>query len=226
MEKKVALVTGGNRGLGLETCRELAKQGYEVILTARDEKKGKEKAKELNVVFHHLDMDDPKSIEETIHWIEKTYGRLDVLINNAGILLDWGTDKTNKETLEKTFTTNVVGPYLLLEKASAIMKKNHFGRVVNVSSTAGQMEGMDLFYPAYRISKAALNAVTSIFASALKAHGILVNSVCPGWCKTDMGGPNATLPVEKGVASILFAVDLPADGPTGKFFQHGQEIPW
>lgn len=231
MEKKIALVTGANRGIGLETARELGKRGYHVILTARDEKKGKDKAKELekegySVVFHKLDMDDPKNIEETVAWIEKTYGRLDVLINNAGILIDWGPGKTNKTTLEKTFTTNVVGPYLLLEKAAELMKKNRYGRVVNVSSMAGQMASMDSFYPSYRISKAALNAVTCIFATELKPHNILVNAICPGWCKTEMGGPNAPLPVEQGVASILFGVDLPEGGPTGRFFQHGQELPW
>jgi NAD(P)-dependent dehydrogenase (short-subunit alcohol dehydrogenase family) len=173
-------------------------------------------------------MDDPKNIEEAVDWIEKTYGRLDVLINNAGILLDWGTGKTNKANLEKTFTTNVVGPYLLLEKASTLMKKGQFGRVVNVSSLAGQMANMDLFYPAYRISKAALNAVTCIFASDLKSHNVIVNAICPGRCKTDMGGggPNASLPVEKGVASIMFGVDLPDGCPTGRFFEHGEEIPW
>lgn len=231
MKEKIALVTGANRGLGFETCRELGRQGYHVILAARDEKKGKIKAEELvkeghSVIFHRLDMDDPESIKETMQWIEKNYGRLDVLINNAAILLDWGKGKTNKETLEKTFTTNVVGPFLLLEKASDLMKKHQSGRIVNVSSQAGQMAHMDLLYPAYRISKAALNAVTCIFASDLKNHKILVNAVCPGWCKTDMGGADAPLPVEKGVASILFGVTLPDNGPTGKFFQHGQEMPW
>lgn len=229
--KKIALVTGANRGLGLETCRELGKRGYLVILAARDEQKGKEKAEELakagyEVVFHRLDMDDPENIEEIAQWIEKTYGRLDVLINNAGILLDWGAGKTNKSTLEKTFTTNVVGPYLLTEKIIPLMKKNGFGRIVNVSSLAGQMASMDLSYPSYRISKAALNAVTCIFAAELKGLNILVNAICPGWCKTEMGGPDAPLPVEKGVASILFGVDLPEGGPTGRYFQHGQELPW
>lgn len=229
--KKVALVTGGNRGLGFETCRELGKRGYQVILTSRDEKKGKAKAEELtnegySVAFHPLNMDDPASMSEAIDWIEKNYGRLDVLINNAGILLDWEPGTTNQATLAKTFATNAIGPYLLLEKASEIMKKQKSGRIVNVSSLAGQLAGMDTMYPAYRISKAALNAVTCIFAPELKPYNVLVNSICPGWCKTDMGGPNAVLPVEVGVASILFGVDLPDNGPTGKFFQHGKEVPW
>lgn len=171
-------------------------------------------------------MDDQKSIEDIVKWIEKNYGRLDVLINNAAVLLDWGKGKTNKSTLEKTFTTNVVGPYLLLEKAAELMKKNRYGRIVNISSLAGQMGSMDFSFPSYSISKAALNAVTCIFASELKPHNILVNAISPGWCKTDMGGPNAPLSVETGVASILYGVDLPDDGPTGKFLQDGQEVAW
>lgn len=232
MTKKIAIVTGGNRGLGFELCRELGQKGYQVILTCRDSKKGKQKTEELvqeglSVVFHPLDVHDLKSIQETIQWTEKTFGRLDLLINNAGILLDRHQPAT-KEILMTTFETNVTGPYLLCELAGKLMAKNQFGRIVNVSSESGQLSSMGSGDDAYAISKAALNAVTRIFSSKLRSDGILVNSVCPGWVDTDMGSlyGKAPLSVEEGVDTILFAAELPQNGPTGRFFQRRREIPW
>lgn len=223
MSKKVALVTGGNKGLGFEVCRLLAEKGYEVILAARDAVKGESAAKELSVKFFHLDVNDPKGIEKVIKWIDETYGRLDLLINNAGILLD-KSSKTDKAILSQTFETNVVAPYLLSEKAAELMKKNGGGRIVNVSSQMGQLSSMVGGYDAYRISKAALNAATLILSSELKASKILVNSVCPGWCKTDMGGENAALSSEDGAKSIVWVADQ--EGKTGHFFQNYKEIAW
>lgn len=228
---KVALVTGANRGLGFESCRQLAKKGYTVILTSRDSKSGEDKAGELrkenlDVIFHKLNVDDAASIQETIQWVEKQFGRLDVLINNAAVLVDRAASQTEKTTLIKSFETNVVGPYLLCEFAGKLMLKNKFGRIVNVSSEWGQLHSMVNGYAAYRISKAALNAVTKIMASQYKGQNILVNSVCPGWVKTDMGGANAELTPEEGVDTIVWAAMLPDGSPTGRFFQKRTEIPW
>lgn len=229
-EKQIALVTGGNRGIGFGLCQALADKGYHVILAARDEKSGREKASELknqglSVEFHPLDVNSEKSIKETLAFIQKQYGKLDVLINNAGVLLD-RDENPNKEILAKTLETNVIGPYLLCEAAGELMKTKRKGRIINVSSHMGSLSAMQPDYPAYRISKTALNAITRVFSSLLHPYNILVNSVCPGWVKTDMGGPNAPLTLEQGVASILWAVDLPDDGPTGGFFQRGKPIAW
>jgi NAD(P)-dependent dehydrogenase (short-subunit alcohol dehydrogenase family) len=229
-EEKIALVTGGNRGIGFGLCRALAEKGYRVILTARNEKSGREKAQELisqglPVEFLPLDVDDEKSIQSALSSIKDRYGRLDVLVNNAGILLDRNAPP-NKTLLTQTLETNVIGPYLLCQAAADLMKAKRQGRIVNVSSHISSLATMQGDFPAYRISKTALNAVTRIFAAQLKPFNILVNSVCPGWVKTDMGGPNAPLPLEKGIASILWAIDLPDDGPTGHFFQHGKSLDW
>lgn len=227
---KIALVTGGNRGLGLETCKELAKKGLTVILTSRDEKKGQVQVKEinkegLNVVFLRLDTDDPESIRHAVDWVTQTFGKLDVLVNNAAILLD-AKSKTDKRILSKTFETNVIGPYLLIEAFAPLMQKNHYGRIVNVSSQAGQLAHMGTEYPAYRISKAALNAVTVIYSAKFHGSNILVNSVCPGWVKTEMGGPNAPRTVEEGVETIVWAATLPDHSSTGCFFYDKNKIMW
>lgn len=228
--KQIALVTGGNRGLGFGICQALADKGYHVILAARDEKSGREKTNELkkqgqSVEFQALDVNSEKSIKEAIAAIKAKYGKLDVLINNAGVLLDRDSNP-DQAILEKTMETNVIGPYLLCEAAAELMKPSRKGRIVNVSSHLGSLAMMQVEFPAYCISKTALNAITRIFAPKLHPYNILVNSVCPGWVQTDMGGPHAPLSIEQGAASVLWAVDLPDDGPTGGFFQHGKPLAW
>ena len=235
--KKVAVVTGANRGLGFETCRQLAKQGIEVILTSRDEAKGKAAAEKLqaeglDVKFHLLDVTSLDSIEHLAQFIRNEFGRLDILVNNAGIALDFvfgpeGSIFNSKiETLQKTIETNIYAPLLLCQALIPLMKANNYGRVVNVSSGAGQLQDMQTGYPAYRISKTALNAVTRIIANELKETNILVNAVCPGWVKTDMGGPNAPRSLEEGVDTIVWLATLPDDGPTSGFFRDRKPIPW
>ena len=223
MSKKIALVTGASKGLGFEVCRILAEKDYEVILAARDPVKGEAAAKKLSLHFCLLDVNDPDSIDQALRSIEKDYGRLDLLINNAGLLLD-KVAKTDQAILSQTLATNAIAPYLLSEKAAELMKKNGGGRIVNVSSQMGQMSTMVAGYDAYRISKAALNAVTKILTSRFKRDGILVNSVCPGWCKTDMGGESAPLPAEEGAKSIVWVAEL--EDKTGHFFQNYKEISW
>lgn len=235
--KKIAVVTGANRGLGFGTCRELAKQGIQVILTSRDEAKGEAAAQQLqteglDVKSYPLDVTSPDSIEHLAQFIRNEFGRLDILVNNAGIGLDI-VDGSNGsilnakiEILQKTIETNLYGPLLLSQALIPLMKVNNYGRVVNVSSGAGQLADMQTGYPAYRISKTALNAATRLFANELKGTNILVNAVCPGWVRTDMGGPNATRSIEEGVDTIVWLATLPDDGPSSGFFRDRKPIPW
>lgn len=235
--QKVAIVTGANRGLGFETCRQLAKRDIQVILTSRDEAQGKAaveklQAEGLEVVSHPLDVTSAESIEHLAQFIRNQFGRLDILVNNAGIARDPLGDSegsifnTKVSTICETMETNLHGPLLLCQALIPLMKEHHYGRVVNVSSGAGQLSDMNTGFPAYRMSKTALNALTRIFANELEGTNILVNSVCPGWVRTDMGGPNATRSVEQGVDTIVWLATLPDDGPTSGFFRDRQPIDW
>ena len=238
--KPVAVVTGANRGLGLETARQLAKRDLRVIITSRNPSKGEaalEKllAEELDVVFHVLDVASESSVAELGAFIHSRCGRVDILVNNAGVFLDGhGAEDTggasvltaSLETLTTTLKTNLYGPLLLAQELVPLMKQQHYGRIVNVSSSMGQLSEMEGKSPAYRISKTALNALTRILAAETQGYNILVNSVCPGWVRTDMGGSNAERTVEQGVSGIVWAATLPDDGPTGGFFRDGQPIPW
>jgi NAD(P)-dependent dehydrogenase (short-subunit alcohol dehydrogenase family) len=230
-DKKVAVVSGANRGIGREVVRQLAERGYTVVLGARNLQKGQEAARELgnhNVVALALDVADDKSVSEFISEVEQKFGRVDVLVNNAGTLYDdW--QKANAADLAKAheaFETNFWGAWRLAKAAVPLMRKTGHGRIVNVSSQIGSLASMGNSPPAYASSKTALNALTRILAAELKSDGILVNSVCPGWVRTEMGGPNAPRNVEQGAASILWAVNLPDSGPTGGFFQDGKSLPW
>lgn len=225
--KRVALVTGANRGLGYSTCEALAAQGYDVVLASRDVEKGRAAASKLGVRFCQLDVSDRGSIEKAAHYIKEEMGRLDVLINNAGIFSDkGGAFDASEDVLRKTLNTNVVGPFFLCQQMIPLMKANHYGRVVNLSSGLGQLTEMGSGNTAYRISKTALNAVTRIFSQEVHGTNILVNSVCPGWVRTDMGGASAPRSLEQGIAGILWAATLPDGGPTGGFFRDGKAIPW
>lgn len=233
-DQKVALVSGANRGLGLEISKQLAKKGFRVVLTARDPKKGKEaadrfKAEKLDVVFHPLDVTQPKSIHVLYQWIDREIGHLDVLVNNAGVFLD--KQKTildvDLDTLRRTMDVNVHGAFLMSQTFMPFMKKHRYGRIVNISSglgTLSDMEGGD--FPSYRLSKTALNALTRMFAAAGKPDNILVNSMCPGWCRTDMGGPNATRSPEEGADTAIYLATLPDGGPTGLYFRDRKVIEW
>jgi NAD(P)-dependent dehydrogenase (short-subunit alcohol dehydrogenase family) len=231
-DKKIALVTGGNRGLGFETCRQLLARDLRVILTCRRETEGTRAAERLrtagDVSFHLLDTTDPASIAGVYRHVAEQFGRLDVLVNNAGILIDRdaGILTADLDVIRKTVETNVYGPILLCEAFVPLMRKNGYGRIVNVSSGMGQLEDMGGGYPAYRLSKVSLNAVTRMLAQETKGMGILVNSVCPGWVKTDMGGDGATRTPEQGAETIVWAATLSDNGPTGSFFRDKKAIPW
>ncbi|HTL53687.1 MAG TPA: SDR family oxidoreductase [Planctomycetota bacterium] len=241
---RIALVTGGNRGLGLETCRQLGQAGHTVVLTARDEAQGRAAVQQLSREglhprFYPLDVTNAGSIAALIKLVEREFGRLDILINNAAVYLDGrdaqGGHSEQKSILEieadllrRTMETNVYGPLLLVQAAAPLLKKSACARVVNVSSGAGQLSSPRQFEPAYRISKTALNALTVIQAAHFQDAGIpvKVNCVCPGWCKTDMGGPRAPRDPVEGARGIVWAALLPDDAPTGQFFRDMQPIPW
>ena len=230
---KIALVTGANRGIGLEICRQLAKNDITVILTARNSKKGIKACAELrkdglDIKFCLLDVTDPESIISAENYIQSEFGRLDILINNAAIFIDKNCLSlyVDLNTVRTTLETNLIAPLAICQSLISLMKKNHYGRVVNISSGAGQLADMEGGNPAYRISKTALNALTKIMAQEVKGTNILVNCMCPGWVRTDMGGLNASRSVEEGADTAIWLATLPDNGPTGKFFQDRKEIPW
>ena len=240
IKEKVAVVTGGNRGIGFEICRQLAAAGMLVILTSRDEKKGKAACDklqhdELSVRYHQLDVDHAASIEDLADFVAAEFGRCDVLVNNAGVFPDARNAEEEKnvsvfnakvETLEKAMRTNVYGPLMLSQALIPLMKKNKYGRIVNMSSGMGQLTYMNGGYPGYRISKTSINALTRILTDELQQVNVLVNSMCPGWVKTEMGGAGATREVEQGAETAVWLAQLPDDGPRGKFFRDRKEIPW
>jgi NAD(P)-dependent dehydrogenase (short-subunit alcohol dehydrogenase family) len=227
---RVALVSGGNRGIGLEICRQLAERGLTVILGSRDEESGRAAAEGLSggVVVHQLDVADGKSVSRLASFVEDELGRLDVLVNNAGISNDEGQRGMDADLsrVREALEANLLGAWRLCEVAIPLMQRNGYGRIVNMSTGLATLEDMGGGSPAYRVSKTALNALTRILASELRGSGILVNSVCPGWVQTDMGGSRAPRPVEAGADTPVWAATLPNNGPTGGFFRDRRPIPW
>jgi len=236
-ETRIALVTGANRGIGLEIVRQLARQGIIAVLGARDPEKGKTAAatlasEGLEPAVVALDVTDGDSVCNAAATVMDLYGRIDVLVNNAAILKEGFVPEDSSvfdapvERVLDTFQTNTVGPLRLIQAVVPHMREIGYGRIVNISSGAGQLAEMGGGFPAYRMSKAALNALTRITAAELGPGDIKINSMCPGWVKTEMGGPNATRPIEKGAETAVWLATLPADGPTGGFFRDMQPIPW
>jgi len=227
---RIALVSGGNRGIGLEICRQLAERGYTVVLGSRDEAKGRAAAEELeeNVVPHQLDVADAESVDRMAAFLEEEFGRLDVLVNNAGIANDEGQRGVDADLdrVREALEANFLGAWRLCEVAISLMQRGGYGRIVNVSSGVGALEDMGGGSPGYRVSETALNALTRILSSELRGSGILVNSVCPGWVQTDMGGSSASRLVEEGADGLVWAATLPNNGPTGGFFRDRRPIAW
>jgi NAD(P)-dependent dehydrogenase (short-subunit alcohol dehydrogenase family) len=227
------LVTGGNKGIGLEVCRQLARAGHQVVLSARSVERGKAavatlKKEGLTVDFLKLDTGDEKSIAQAARELSSRVKALHVLINNAAILQTWmGTIvEVTAEELRETFNTNVVGPILLTQALLPLLEAGKPARVINVSSQLGSVANMTDGWPGYGISKAALNAATRKLAAALKFRGISVNAASPGWVKTDMGTDEAPLSLEQGGRNIARLVtDFPAT-ITDKFLQQNGEYPW
>jgi NAD(P)-dependent dehydrogenase (short-subunit alcohol dehydrogenase family) len=234
MTQRVAVVTGANRGIGQEVVRQLARQGLTVVLTSRNEEKGLQAAEELQkqklpVRFHVLDVTDPSSIRNLALFMAQEFKRCDVLVNNAGIFPDRedaSVFNAQIETIKDAMQTNVYGPILLCQALIPLMRRNKYGRIVNFSSGMGQLTDMNGGSPAYRISKTSINAVTRIFTDELKGENILVNSMCPGWVKTEMGGPGANRSVEDGADTAVWLATLPDEGPRGGFFRDRRPIAW
>ncbi|TMM05441.1 MAG: SDR family NAD(P)-dependent oxidoreductase [Actinobacteria bacterium] len=221
----VALVTGGNRGIGLEVGRQLAELGYTVVLGARDLAKGEAAAREAGAVACRLDVADDASVLAAARWIEEAFGRCDALVNNAAIHYDtWQRASTaDLGVVHEALETNLFGAWRTTLALLPLLRRAPHGRVVNVSSGAGSLAEMGAGTPAYRVSKAALNALTRVLAAELRADGVLVNAVCPGWTATDMGGGGGR-PVADGAASVVWGVTLDDDGPTGGFFRDGRAL--
>jgi NAD(P)-dependent dehydrogenase (short-subunit alcohol dehydrogenase family) len=229
----VALVTGANRGIGKEVARQLAERGYEVLLSGRDGAKASAAAKELEqstggaVQALTLDVSEPASIEAAAERVREDPGRLDVLVNNAGVGSDFGVAGTapDFDAVQRALDTNFFGAYRLTIALLGLLRESGHPRIVNVSSGMGGVAEMGGWSPGYRVSKAALNAMTRILSTELKGEGFLVNSACPGFVNTDMGGPmGAKKPVEEGAQGIVWLATLPDDGPTGGFFRDGKPV--
>jgi NAD(P)-dependent dehydrogenase (short-subunit alcohol dehydrogenase family) len=240
-DRRIALVTGANRGIGFEIARQLAQKNIEVLVASRDLKVGAEAADQLaaeglSARPVQLDVNQARSIEAAVGKIRDGYGRLDILVNNAGIQIDAQSDilELDPVIFQNTLETNALGPLLLSQACVPIMKQNGYGRIVNMSSTLGALAEIaspesayaEVLVPAYRLSKTLLNGITVLLAKQLRNTNILVNSACPGWVRTDMGGSAAPLTPEQGAETPVWLATLPDDGPTGGFFRERQPIPW
>jgi NAD(P)-dependent dehydrogenase (short-subunit alcohol dehydrogenase family) len=222
-----ALVTGANRGIGREVARQLAERGAEVILSARDEGKAREAAEQIGAHPLRLDVSDPRSVELAVAALSEDLGHLDVLVNNAGVVIDGGVAGAEPDfgAIQQTLDTNFFGAYRLTVGLLPLLRKSEHPRIVNVSSGMGGITEMGGWVPGYRVSKAALNAMTRILSTELKGEGVLVNSACPGFVNTDMGGQwGAKKSVEDGASGVVWLATLPDDGPTGGFFRDGEPI--
>jgi NAD(P)-dependent dehydrogenase (short-subunit alcohol dehydrogenase family) len=236
-DQRIALVTGANKGIGFEVVRQLARKGFHVFLGARNEKAGQAAVQKLNkegekedygeITVLKIDVSKPDSIRSAAEEFSRKSDRLDTLVNNAGILLDDDKDvlTATPEIFETTLRTNTLGALLVSQAFVPFLKKGDAPRIVNVSSGGGQLaDGADGWAPAYCISKTALNGVTVQLAAALPKFA--VNSVCPGWVRTDMGGSNATRSVLEGAAGVVWLASEAPHSMTAKFFRDRKVIPW
>ena len=241
MQRRVALVTGANRGIGLEIARQLADLGLRVIIGARDLARGEAAAEALQndrreIHSQMLDVTQAHTIQSAIGQIVDQFGRLDILVNNAGIMIDAETTilELDLTLFQNTLETNALGPLLLSQACIPHMRANDYGRIVNISSTLGSLTDIaspDSAYtvvlsPAYRLSKALLNGLTALLAKDLRDTNILVNSACPGWVRTRLGGDQAPLMPAQGAETPVWLATLPDDGPRGGFFREKRPIPW
>jgi NAD(P)-dependent dehydrogenase (short-subunit alcohol dehydrogenase family) len=232
--ERVAVVTGASRGIGREVAHELAQKGLRVILTARDPANGEAAlstlaAEGLPVAFHVLDVRRVDEASKLAKWLEREFGRVDVLVNNAGVMLDPRGARLatlDLNVVRDTFETNVFGAIIVSQALLPLMRKGGYGRIVNVSSGLGQLESMGAGTPAYRLSKAALNALTRTLAAELEGTGIKVNAMCPGWVRTDMGGRSAPRSAAQGADTAVWLATLPDNGPTGGFFRDRKQVAW
>lgn len=238
MSQKIAVITGANRGIGFGLAKALAEKSYRVIMVGRNADKLTEAAETLratnpNVEFMVADIADTSQVHALAARLNETCSAVDVLINCAGVIIE--TDQAGNpsdlahvdpEKVLSTLNINTVGALRMTQALLPLLQKSSGARIVNISSGMGGIREMDGGWPGYRLSKAALNALTKVTAAEIQGTNIKVNSVCPGWVRTDMGGPNATRSVEEAVPGILWAAELDDDGPSGGFFRDGQPIEW
>ncbi len=239
-QQRVAVVTGANRGMGLETCRQLAERGMTVVLTSRDAQKGERAVSQLQqeglaVAYRQLDVTAPASVEAlSDYWVEH-HGRLDGLVNNAGAMFE-PADPADKEgasifnteldVIQQSIETNTFGALRCCLSLIPLMRKHDYGRIVNLSTSMASLATMAGGWPGYRMSKAALNVVTCVLSAELEGTNIKVNSVCPGFVRTDLGGEGAPRSIEEGVDTTLWLATLRDEGPTGGFFRDCKAIDW
>jgi NAD(P)-dependent dehydrogenase (short-subunit alcohol dehydrogenase family) len=230
---KTAIVTGANRGIGLEIARQLVQEGIRVVMGSRDPLKGERACAGLEAgelaVSHSLDVADTKSVKRFVEFVEKEFGAPAILVNNAGTYpeaREAGVEDVKTSQWRETFETNLFGAVRMCREVLPLMRRVAYGRIVNVSSGLGQLSQMGAGSPAYRVSKAAVNALTATLAAEVKGQGILVNSMSPGWVRTDMGGADAPRSVEEGAETAVWLALLPSTGPSGKFFRDRKPIPW
>lgn len=230
METKIALVTGGNRGIGFAITQGLLQKGYQVIITSRSLDKAKQAAKKLNsndkIIPIELDVADDNSIDKALESLQQKVNKLDALINNAGIYPDEGVNilTIDRELLDQTLNTNTFGAIRMVQTFLPLLKKSEDARVVNVSSGFGEINGLSADYPSYCLSKLALNGATIMLSQALRSEKIAVNAICPGWVKTDMGGDSAPRTPEQGAdTAIWLATEAPRE-ETGKYWRDRKVI--
>ena len=227
--KRIALITGSNRGIGFETAKQLGRRGLHVVIAARDDASGRKAGDEIaNAKFLALDVSSSESIRTAAAEFAAIADRLNVLVNNAGVYPDEGQSILTiaRDRIADTFHTNTLGPLEVTQAFLPYLRRAEAARVINVSSGYGQLDGLSPGVPSYCLSKVALNGLTIMLAKALEADHIAVNSMCPGWVRTDMGGPNATRSLEEGADTIVWLADEAPHSLTGKFFRSREEIPW
>ncbi|MFZ1504843.1 MAG: SDR family NAD(P)-dependent oxidoreductase [Nitrospira sp.] len=227
----VALVTGANKGIGLEVVRQLSEEGWMVILCARSRESGSQAATKAGkrVVFVELDVTSQTSIAAAAQEVSGLTGAVDLLVNNAAILLreqDQSVCEVNVDVLRQCWETNCLGPLLTTRALLPLLRNSKAARVINVSTEISRLSRMRQSFPAYCISKTGLNAVTRQLSAACQADGIPVNALCPGWVKTDMGGPGATIPIEQGARAIVRLGTEVSGDITGMFIANGRILPW
>jgi NAD(P)-dependent dehydrogenase (short-subunit alcohol dehydrogenase family) len=231
--QRIVLITGANRGIGLETARHLARRGFHVVIGARDEAGGRQAVETAHAqggraTFLPLDVSRSDGVRAAAGQFAAVADRLDVLINNAGIYPDKGLTilTASRDQMDRTLQTNTFGALEVTQAFLPYLRRAAATRVINVSSGYGQLDGLSPDVPSYCLSKLALNGLTIMLAEALKADRIAVNSMCPGWVRTDMGGPNASRSVEQGADTAVWLADEAPHQLTGRFFRDRQEIPW
>lgn len=233
MSPKIAVVTGGSKGIGFEICHQLGMLGYHVVFTSRDSARGEKALNNLHRDGIHADYFTADSGNEAdcqvfAQWLNSLVPHVDLLVNNAGVFLDTQDHapllQTGTDRLLDTFSTNLLGPIYMTRLLLPLLEKVR-GQVINISSMLGQLDSMQGGFPAYRLSKLALNGVTRIFSEELSAYGVRINSICPGWCRTDLGSQEAPRSAAQGASDVVALATLDTD-VTGKFFNDRHEVAW